>query len=85
MRTVPQATPIILTAKERQVLEALAGSRSEARMRDRAQIVLLAADGMASRASGRAVGCEPGIVSKWREKPSVHALERLLFGATLAA
>jgi transposase len=56
-----------LTAGERQALKALANSRkSEARMRDRAQIVLLAADGMASRAIGREVGCEPGVVSKWR-------------------
>lgn len=35
-------------------------------MRDRARIVLLAADGMASRAISREVGCEPGTVSKWR-------------------
>ena len=35
-------------------------------MRHRARIVLLAADGMASRAIGREVGCEPGTVSKWR-------------------
>ncbi|HUB16529.1 MAG TPA: IS630 family transposase [Acetobacteraceae bacterium] len=67
MRKIPQATPITLTAEERQALEALAGSRkSEARMRDRARIVLLAAAGMASRAIGREVGCEPGTVSKWR-------------------
>jgi hypothetical protein len=49
------------------VLEALVGSqKSEARMRDRARIVLLAADGMASRGIGRAVGCTPGTASKWR-------------------
>jgi|SRR5882724_1566445 transposase len=67
MRKVPQATPITLTADERRVLEALVGSRkSEARMRDRARIVLLAADGMASRGIGRAVGCTPGTASKWR-------------------
>ena len=43
MRKVPQATPITLTSEERRALEALAGSRkSEARMRDRARIVLLA-------------------------------------------
>jgi transposase len=67
MRKIPPATPITLTADERQALEALASSRkSEARMRDRARIVLLAAEGMASRAIGREVGCEPGVVSKWR-------------------
>ena len=49
MRSIPTATPIILTADERTALEALAHSRkSEARMRDRARIVLLAADGLAS-------------------------------------
>jgi transposase len=75
MRKVPQATPIILTAEERQALEALAGSRkSEARMRDRARIVLLASDGLASRAIGREVGCTVGTVSKWRVR---YAKDRL--------
>ena len=67
MRSPPTATPIVLTAEEQRTLEALASSRkSEARMRDRARIVLLAAAGMGSRAIGREVGCEPGTVSKWR-------------------
>src|SRR6266567_1386655 len=67
MRAIPEATPIILTAEEQQALEVLAGSRkSEARMRDRARIILLAAEGMGSRAIGREVGCEPGTASKWR-------------------
>ena len=35
-------------------------------MRQRARIVLLAANGMASRTIGRAVGCTTGTVSKWR-------------------
>jgi transposase len=61
------ATPIVLTEEEQRALEALAGSRkSEARMRDRARIVLLAAAGMGSRAIGRELGCEPGTASKWR-------------------
>src|SRR6202008_4997777 len=67
MKIIPAATPIALTPEERQVLEALANSRKcEARMRDRARIVLLASAGMASRAIGRAVGCTPGTASKWR-------------------
>src|ERR1700753_3016052 len=78
MRKVPQATPIILTAEERQALEALAGSRrSEARMRDRARIVLLAADGLASRAIGRAVGCTAGTASKWRVRYARNRLAGL--------
>ena len=35
-------------------------------MRDRARIVLLAADGMATREIGRVVGCTTGTASKWR-------------------
>jgi len=67
MRTVPLATPIRLTTEEQGVLEALAGStKSEARMRDRARIVLLAAGGIATREIGRIVGCTTGTASKWR-------------------
>jgi transposase len=67
MRTIPDATKITLTTEERQALEALAGSRkSEARMRERARIVLLATSGLASRAIAREVGCTPGTASKWR-------------------
>jgi transposase len=47
--------------------EGLARStKTEHRLRQRAQIVLLAADGVASRAIGRAVGCTTGTASKWR-------------------
>src|ERR1700689_109710 len=67
MKPIPQATVIALTIEERRALEALAGSRkSEARMRDRARIVLLAASGTGSRAIAREVGCTPGTASKWR-------------------
>lgn len=67
MRTIPEATPITLSAEEREALEALSGSRkSEARMRERARIVLLAAAGESSRAIARAVRCTPGTASKWR-------------------
>jgi transposase len=67
MSSIPEATPVILTMKERADLDRLARStRTEHRLRQRARIVLLAADGMASRAIGRAVGCTTGTVSKWR-------------------
>src|ERR1700688_16545 len=67
MKPIPRATVIALTIEERKALEALAGSRkSEARMRDRARIVLLAASGLGSRAVAREVGCTPGTASKWR-------------------
>lgn len=67
MKPIPPATVIGLTIEERKALEALAGSRKcEARMRDRARIVLLAASGTGSRAVAREVGCTPGTASKWR-------------------
>ena len=53
------------------MLEALARStKSEARMRDRARIVLLASEGMATREIGRIVGCTTGTASKWRVRYS---------------
>jgi hypothetical protein len=58
MRGIPEATPIILTADERAELKDLARStKTEYRLRQRARMVLLAAEGMASRAIGREVGC----------------------------
>src|SRR5437879_3556963 len=67
MKTIPSATAITLTTEERAVLEALSRStKSEVRMRARARIVLLAADGTATREIGRIVGCTTGTASKWR-------------------
>src|ERR1700742_5196672 len=67
MRAIPCATTITLTTEERAVLEALIRStRTEVRMRDRARIVLMAADGGATREIGRIVGCPAGTASKWR-------------------
>jgi transposase len=75
MTSICAATPIILTPTERQELEALANARkSEARMRERARIVLLAAAGRGSRAIGREMHCTPGTVSKWRVR---YARDRL--------
>jgi Homeodomain-like domain len=67
MRGLPEATVVILMAEELAELEGLARStKTEHRLRQRARIVLLAADGVASRAIGRAVGCATGTASKWR-------------------
>jgi transposase len=67
MKSIPQATVITLTIEERKAVEAPAGSRkSEALMRDRARIVLLAVSGADSRAVAQEVGCTPGTASKWR-------------------
>ena len=78
MRGIPEATAIILTAAERTELDGLARStKTEHRLRQRARIVLLAAEGMASRAIGREVGCTTGTASKWR----VRYAEKRLAGS----
>ena len=62
-----EATPIVLSAAERGTLEAWARATSIERRRvERARIVLLAAEGLASRAIGRELGCRHHTVSKWR-------------------
>ena len=67
MNGIPEATPIELTAEERSELEGLARStKTEHRLRQRARIVLLAADGQPTRAIARAVHCTIGTASKWR-------------------
>jgi transposase len=71
---ISEATPIRLTEEERAELLSLARStKTEYRMRQRARIVLLAAEGMASRAIGREVGCTTGTAS-WRVR---YARDRL--------
>src|SRR6202790_3151125 len=67
MSSIPEATAIVLTAAERAELDGLARStRTEYRLRQRARIVLLAAEGIATRAIARTVGCTIGTASKWR-------------------
>jgi transposase len=67
MNRILEATPIILTDAERAELAGLVRSRkTEHRLRQRARIVLLAADGVATREIGRTVGCTTGTASKWR-------------------
>jgi transposase len=62
-----QATPIVLSAAERGTLAAWARATSiERRLAERARIVLLAAEGLASRAIGRELDCRHHTVSKWR-------------------
>jgi transposase len=72
---IQEATPIELTVEERGTLEAwVRSSKTEQRLVERAKIVLLAAEGLASRAIGRELGCARGVVSKWRVR---FARERL--------
>jgi len=69
------ATPITLTEEERAELEGLArSSKTEHRTRLKAQVVLMAADGAATRSIGRALGCTTGTASKWRVR---YAKDRL--------
>ena len=64
---IREATPIIVSAQERATLEGWARSgTTEHRLVARARIVLLAADGWASRAIAHEVGCARGVVSRWR-------------------
>jgi hypothetical protein len=64
MSGIPEATPIELTSEERGELEGLARStKAEHRTRQRARIVLLATEGVATRAIGRAAGCTTGTAS----------------------
>lgn len=78
MSGIPKATPIVLTEEERAELESLARStKSEHRMRQRARIVLLAAQGDATRSIARRVGCTIGIASKWRVRYAARRLAGL--------
>src|ERR687892_2256712 len=64
---IREATPIVVSAEERTALETWVRARTtEQRLVERARIVLLAADGMASRAIAREIGCARGVVSRWR-------------------
>jgi transposase-like protein len=75
MSSLGEATSILLTSEERAELERLAGSsKTEHRTRFKARIVLMAADGAATRAIGRALGCTTGTASKWRVR---YAKDRL--------
>jgi hypothetical protein len=70
-----KATPIILTDQERTELEILARStKTEHRTRMKAQIVLMAAEGSATRAIGRTLGRTTGTASKSRVR---YAADRL--------
>ncbi len=77
MTYISEATQIILTAAERAELKGLTRStKTEHRLRQRAWIVLLAAEGLATRGIGRKVGCTTDTASKWR----VRYAERRLTG-----
>ena len=70
-----RAVAIELSGGERQALEKWArGRRSAVRLAERAQIVLLAAEGIENRAIAERVGVARGTVATWRQR---FAAERL--------
>ena len=75
---IPKATVIRLDRKTRIELEGwLRASTTEQRMARRARIVLLAADGWASRAIARKVGVMTGVVSVWRTRFAASGIDGL--------
>lgn len=78
MNCIFEATRIVLTKAERAELDRLVRStKTEHRRRLRARIVLLAADGLATREIGRRVGCTTGTASKWRVRYAENRLAGL--------
>jgi transposase len=78
MRSIPEATPIVLSLEERAELEVLARStKSEHRERQRARIVLMASEGAATREIARTVGCTIGTASKWRVRYAARRMAGL--------
>jgi transposase len=75
---IQDATPIHLSSAERAMLERLVRSpSSEHRLVERARIVLLAADGKATRAIAAELGTWPGRVSRWRMRYAAAGLAGL--------
>jgi len=72
---IQEATPIALTGEERAVLESMVRSpKTERGLSERAQIVLLAAEGRSTRSIAEELDTWPGRVSRWRTR---FAAERL--------
>ena len=72
---IQEATPIILSERERSALEAMIRSpKTEHGTVERARIVLLAAEGRSTRSIAAELGTWPGRVSRWRKR---FASERL--------
>jgi transposase len=75
---IAKATVIRLDRETRSELEGwLRASTTEQRMVRRARIVLLAADGWASRAIARKVGVMTGVVSVWRTRFAASGIDGL--------
>src|SRR5467141_4038045 len=75
---IPEAREVRLGRGDRKELEARCRSpRTIQRDLKRARIVLLAADGLSTRAIAKEVGVQPRIVSLWRRRYADHGLDGL--------
>jgi len=69
---------LVITHEQRAELDSVASSRSLPHgLVDRAQIILLAADGMATKAIAHKIGCSRATVSKWRKRFAAHGIQGL--------
>lgn len=76
-----QLLPLEITDEERAELERRVRSKTvEARVAQRARIILLAADGLSNRAIGERVGMHYNQVGEWRQRFEVDRLAGLLDG-----
>jgi transposase len=72
------AKRVVVCAQDRVVLERIVRARKcERRMLERAQIVLLAADGLSAAAIAARVGCSEKLVKRWRSRYERNGLEGL--------
>jgi transposase len=72
------AKRVVVAAEDRVVLERVVRARKcERRMLERAQIVLLAGDGLSASAIAARVGCSEKLVKRWRSRYERDGLEGL--------
>ena len=73
------AAAINLSDPERRKLQRLSRARSSAlRVRERAEIVLLAADGLLNKQIAQQTGSDPGKVGRWRNRYAEQGLEGIM-------
>ena len=78
MWKIQTAKLVEISDDDRMVLESWSRSFTvEHRLRERAQIILLCGEGLASRAVAREVGCTVGTASRWRVRYAEQGLEGL--------
>lgn len=74
-----RAASIILTEKERATLTKLAtGRRTAIRVAERAEIIMMAADGVENRVIAKKLRLARGTVGKWRERYASQRLEGII-------